>query len=93
MVTTYEGVKTCINSLSRIRWEVLVVDEAHKIKNYESQNFVALRHLNATFKLLMTGTPLSNNLQELWCLLFFIMPEIFDDRNLFQEIEEVVNNF
>jgi SNF2 family DNA or RNA helicase len=53
------------------------VDEAHKIKNWETVNFIMLNQYQATFKLLMTGTPLSNNLQELWCLLYFIMPGVF----------------
>jgi len=60
--------------LSRVKWEVLVVDEAHKIKNDQSQNFMLLTYLKANFKLLLTGTPLSNNLRELWSLLNFIMP-------------------
>ena len=63
LVTTYEGVKTCVMALERIHWEMLVIDEAHKIKNFESQNFAATYHLKASFKLLMTGTPLNNNLQ------------------------------
>jgi SWI/SNF-related matrix-associated actin-dependent regulator of chromatin subfamily A member 5 len=87
LVTTYEAVKTCVYPLSRIPWEVMVVDEAHKIKNNESQSFIALSYLTATFKLLLTGTPLSNNLKELWCLLNFIMPGIFRDPQLFDEID------
>jgi SNF2 family DNA or RNA helicase len=76
-VTTYEAAKRCYGVLHRIHWEVMVVDEAHKIKNWETVNFIMLNQYQATFKLLMTGTPLSNNLQELWCLLYFIMPGVF----------------
>lgn len=66
------------------------MDEAHKIKNFEGQNFQCLNYLTATFKLLLTGTPLNNNLTELWTLLTFIMPTIFNDPALFSEIEEAV---
>jgi SNF2 family DNA or RNA helicase len=43
--------------------------------------------------MLLTGTPLSNNLRELWSLLNFIMPDIFDDRDLFDQIEEGINTY
>lgn len=45
LVTTYEGAKNCLGVLSRISWEVLVVDEAHKIKNSQSQNFICISAL------------------------------------------------
>ena len=72
---------------------MLVVDEAHKIKNYETQNFAAMAMLKSQFRILLTGTPLSNNLTELWTLLYFIMPGIFNDNNLFREIEESVEEY
>ena len=93
LVGTYESARFLYNSLTRIKWEVLVVDEAHKIKNYESQNFAALSDYYAEFKLLLTGTPLSNNLLELWTLLTFIMPDVFDDGSLFDMIQESVDEF
>lgn len=82
-----------IYKLSHVKWETLIVDEAHKMKNFESQNFQSLNHIKASFKLLLTGTPLNNNLTELWTLLNFIMPDIFHDPLLFQEIEESVAMF
>ena len=79
LITTYEQAKICIMGLSRINFEVMIVDEAHKIKNTNTMVFQALLCYKASFKLLLTGTPLSNNLQELWSLMYFIMPDIFDD--------------
>ena len=49
------------------------------------------RGYKCKFKLLLTGTPLSNNLHELWSLLSFTVPDLFDDENLFDEIENSVN--
>lgn len=83
LITTYESIKTNFLTLKKIQWETIVVDEAHKIKNDETQVSIALRYYKANFKLLLTGTPLSNNLKELWSLLNFIMPELFDERDLF----------
>lgn len=83
MITNYGAINTCYSTLGKIKWEVIVVDEAHKIKNYESKVSQCMRCYQASFKLLLTGTPLSNNLCELWSLLNFIMPDLFDDENIF----------
>lgn len=56
------------------RWQFMVLDEAHNIKNFRSQRWQALLNFNAQFRLLLTGTPLQNNLVELWSLLYFLMP-------------------
>ncbi len=79
--------------MRKINYECLVVDEAHKIKNYYSISNQALSYIKAKFKLLLTGTPLSNNLRELWSLLNFILPQLFTNQNLFDEIEDCVNSF
>lgn len=93
IVVNYEGAKLAGGVLSRIKWETLIVDEAHKVKNNQSSNFIFLNQLKTTFRLLLTGTPLNNNLKELWSLLNFIMPEIFHDDDLFFEIEEEAKLF
>jgi len=68
-------------TLSSISWEVIVVDEAHKLKNYSSKLSATLRdeysYMNC---LLLTGTPLQNNVDELWTLLNFVDRNGFDDR-------------
>lgn len=93
IVVNYEGAKIAGSVLSRIKWETLIVDEAHKVKNNQSSNFIFLNNLTTTFRLLLTGTPLNNNLKELWSLLNFIMPDIFYDEDLFFEIEEEAKLF
>lgn len=61
------------------------MDEAHKIKNEESQVSKKLRTLDTRYRLLLTGTPLQNNLHELWSLLNFLLPEIFTSAEDFDE--------
>ncbi|XP_054721723.1 lymphocyte-specific helicase-like [Uloborus diversus] len=65
-------------------WKLLIIDEAHRIKNYQCRLVKELKLFNATHRLLLTGTPLQNNLSELWSLLNFILPEIFDDLQIFE---------
>ena len=71
--------------LLKFRWEYLIVDEAHKLKNEESQISQRLRQLDSRYRLLLTGTPLQNNLHELWSLLNFLLPEIFSSSADFDE--------
>uniref|UniRef100_M4ANA1 Chromodomain helicase DNA binding protein 1-like n=1 Tax=Xiphophorus maculatus TaxID=8083 RepID=M4ANA1_XIPMA len=59
------------------RWEVLVVDEAHRLKNQNSLLHKTLTEFSVGFRLLLTGTPVQNNLQELYSLLSFIQPSVF----------------
>ena len=84
--------KSAENVLKKFSWQSLIVDEAHSIKNDDTQLAISLRKYRARFILLMTGTPLSNNLRELWCLLNFILPHLFSDDTLFQRIEESAND-
>jgi SNF2 family DNA or RNA helicase len=71
--------------LTAVEWECLVVDEAHRLKNQSSKLAVKLRDPKFTFKfkLLLTGTPIQNDVQEFWTLLNFIDPEGFDDASAF----------
>jgi len=63
--------------LSSIDWAVLVVDEAHRLKNNQSLFFRTLLDFNIGYRLLLTGTPLQNNLEELFHLLNFLSPDRF----------------
>jgi SWI/SNF-related matrix-associated actin-dependent regulator of chromatin subfamily A member 5 len=69
----------------KFKWEYLIVDEAHKIKNEESQISKKLRQLDTSHRLLLTGTPLQNNLHELWALLNFLLPDVFGSSDEFDE--------
>jgi SNF2 family DNA or RNA helicase len=73
------------STLSKIRFEYLILDEAQRIKNDESKLAQVLRmHFKAKNKVLLTGTPLQNNLRELWALLNFLMPKLFDSASDFE---------
>lgn len=69
LITTYQVVMIEENSLKKIFWNYVIIDEAHRIKNEESILSQTLRKLRSTNRLLVTGTPLQNNLHELWALL------------------------
>jgi SWI/SNF-related matrix-associated actin-dependent regulator of chromatin subfamily A member 5 len=82
-VTSYEMILREKSHLKKFAWEYIIVDEAHRIKNEESSLAQIIRIFNSRQRLLITGTPLQNNLHELWALLNFLMPDIFGDSDAF----------
>ena len=62
---------TQVNALKKVPWRFLIIDEAHRIKNERAQLSKTVRLLKTENRLLVTGTPLQNNLHELWALLNF----------------------
>lgn len=84
VVTTFEAIRLCLPGLKKFKYQYIIVDEAHKMKNEQSITSKNLRTIQTKYRLLLTGTPLQNNLHELWALLNFLLPEIFasaDDFN------------
>ncbi|KLU81122.1 helicase swr-1 [Magnaporthiopsis poae ATCC 64411] len=73
-ITSYQMVLQDQQVFRRRRWHYMILDEAHNIKNFKSQRWQTLLGFNTQARLLLTGTPLQNNLTELWSLLFFLMP-------------------
>ncbi|KAG0256341.1 hypothetical protein BG011_004610 [Mortierella polycephala] len=63
--------------MKKFAWQYIVIDEAHRIKNENSQLSQIIRTFNSKNRLLITGTPLQNNLHELWALLNFLLPDVF----------------
>merc|ERR1719162_49299 len=70
--------------MRRTAWKYLIVDEGHTLKNKECKLFSALKAIGSENRVLLTGTPIQNTLEELWSLLNFVNPEIFDDLRIFQ---------
>ncbi|XP_044469145.1 ATP-dependent DNA helicase DDM1 isoform X2 [Mangifera indica] len=85
VVTSYEIALTDAKKyLRHYDWKYVVVDEGHRLKNSKCKLLKELKHLPIGNKLLLTGTPLQNNLAELWSLLHFILPDIFSSLEEFQ---------
>ena len=84
LLTSYELISIDVACLGSIDWAVLVVDEAHRLKSNQSKFFRLLAGYNIAYKLLLTGTPLQNNLEELFHLLSFMCHEKFSDLTSFQ---------
>ncbi|XP_054288773.1 chromodomain-helicase-DNA-binding protein Mi-2 homolog isoform X2 [Macrosteles quadrilineatus] len=84
LLTSYELISIDVTCLGSVEWAVLVVDEAHRLKSNQSKFFRILASYNIAYKLLLTGTPLQNNLEELFHLLNFLTPEKFNDLTVFQ---------
>ena len=77
VITSYQLVIQDHTSFKKRNWHYLVLDEAHNIKNFRSQRWQTLLTFKTHARLLLTGTPLQNNLDELWSLVFFLMPSGF----------------
>ncbi|CAD5224227.1 unnamed protein product [Bursaphelenchus xylophilus] len=84
-ITSYKLYTQDVRCFKRKQWQYLVLDEAQHIKNFESQRWQSLINLRTRRRLLLTGTPLQNNLLELWSLLHFLMPRVFTSRDDFKD--------
>ncbi|CAH2355857.1 ISWI chromatin-remodeling complex ATPase Isw2p [[Candida] railenensis] len=85
LITSFEMVIREKSQLKKFRWEYIIVDEAHRIKNEDSSLSQIIRLFYSKNRLLITGTPLQNNLHELWALLNFLLPDVFGDSEVFDE--------
>uniref|UniRef100_A0A3B3ZX05 Uncharacterized protein n=1 Tax=Periophthalmus magnuspinnatus TaxID=409849 RepID=A0A3B3ZX05_9GOBI len=85
LLTSYELITIDQAILGSVSWACLVVDEAHRLKNNQSKFFRILNGYKIYYKLLLTGTPLQNNLEELFHLLNFLTPERFNNLEGFLE--------
>ncbi|KAJ2715063.1 putative DNA helicase ino80 [Coemansia spiralis] len=85
MVTSYQMIIKDESYLNRVKWQYMVLDEAQAIKSSESTRWKTLLGFHCRNRLLLTGTPIQNSMQELWALLHFIMPTLFDSHEEFSE--------
>lgn len=86
LITSYEFIMRDKSSLSKIRWNYIIIDEGHRMKNHAcklAQTFG--KYYVSRHRLLLTGTPLQNSLPELWSLLNFLLPTIFNSVANFEE--------
>ncbi|XP_074271286.1 chromatin structure-remodeling complex protein SYD-like [Silene latifolia] len=87
LLTTYEYLmnKHDRPKLSKIHWHYVIIDEGHRIKNASCKLNADLKHYHSSHRLLLTGTPLQNSLEELWALLNFLLPNIFNSSEDFSQ--------
>ncbi|MCM3887250.1 DEAD/DEAH box helicase [Frankia sp. R82] len=85
VITSYTLFRLDTEDYSAATWAGLILDEAQTVKNHQSKAYQCARLLPAPFKLAVTGTPLENNVMELWSLLSITAPGLFPNRTRFQE--------
>lgn len=86
LLTTYEYVIRERPLLARFNYSHMIIDEGHRMKNAQSKLSITLKQYYRTKnRLILTGTPLQNNLPELWALLNFVLPKIFNSVKSFDE--------
>ena len=86
LLTTYEFIIKDRPILSKIKWLHMIVDEGHRMKNAQSKlSSTITQYYHTRYRLILTGTPLQNNLTELWAMLNFVLPNIFKSVKSFDE--------
>lgn len=86
LLTTYEYIIKDRPILSKIKWFHMIIDEGHRMKNTQSKLSATIQNYYMTrYRLILTGTPLQNNLSELWAMLNFVLPNIFKSVKTFDE--------
>lgn len=78
-ITSYQLVLADQHIFRRKAWMYLILDEAHHIKNFRAKRWQTLLGFHSQRRLLLTGTPLQNNLMDLWSLMYFLMPHGIDE--------------
>lgn len=76
LVTTYETIMRDRSKLSKLEWKYIIIDEAQRMKDRESKLSQDLNKFTTARRLLLTGTPLQNELKELWSLLNLLLPDV-----------------
>ncbi|KAK9721803.1 ATP-dependent DNA helicase Snf21 [Basidiobolus ranarum] len=86
LLTTFEYIIKDKNILGKVKWVHMIIDEGHRMKNVNSKLTSTLNQYYSTrYRLILTGTPLQNNLPELWALLNFVLPKVFNSVKSFDE--------
>ncbi|UPR01886.1 SNF2-like ATP-dependent DNA helicase [Chloropicon primus] len=86
LLTHYDMIMRDKKFLTKFQWEYIIIDEGHRLKNKDSKLSEILRGVyQSRNRLLLTGTPIQNNLKELWSLLNFVLPKVFDTSDSFDD--------
>jgi SNF2 family DNA or RNA helicase len=85
LITSYAVIRNDIETFSHIVWEAVVLDESHHIKNYTAQQTQAVLKLNGKQRMILNGTPIMNNIADLFPQLHFLLPQLFPSRKHFMD--------
>ncbi|MBD2491023.1 SNF2-related protein [Aulosira sp. FACHB-615] len=84
IITSYSLIHRDVKLLQTVSWQIIVLDEAQNVKNPDAKQSQAIRQIEATFRIALTGTPVENRLQELWSILDFLNPGYLGNKQFFQ---------
>ncbi|KAJ7964144.1 TATA-binding protein-associated factor BTAF1 [Quillaja saponaria] len=84
IITSYDVVRKDIDYLDQLLWNYCILDEGHIIKNSKSKITLAVKQLKAQHRLILSGTPIQNNIMDLWSLFDFLMPGFLGTERQFQ---------
>ncbi|NMF65751.1 DEAD/DEAH box helicase [Brasilonema octagenarum] len=84
VITSYPLIHRDLKSLQSVSWQIIVLDEAQNVKNSDAKQSQAVRQIESTFRIALTGTPVENRLQELWSILDFLNPGYLGNKQFFQ---------
>jgi hypothetical protein len=87
LLASYDVILKDIEAIEPIEWQVVILDEGHRIKNCRGKKNNALARLRARHRIILTGTPIQNSLRELWTLLRFVSPQDFEEDPEFIDTE------
>ncbi|CAI4034439.1 hypothetical protein SMKI_10G2300 [Saccharomyces mikatae IFO 1815] len=85
LITTYVGLRIHSDKLLKVKWQYAVLDEGHKIRNPDSDISLTCKKLKTHNRIILSGTPIQNNLTELWSLFDFIFPGKLGTLPVFQQ--------
>eukprot|EP00397_Hematodinium_sp_SG-2012_P001244 GEMP01001245.1.p1 GENE.GEMP01001245.1~~GEMP01001245.1.p1 ORF type:complete len:1596 (+),score=441.91 GEMP01001245.1:137-4924(+) len=88
-ITTYETLTCTEHFFATHVWQTLILDEAHRVKDQDGRVRKALSHIDCNFRLLLTGTPLQNNIKELFTLLNYVWPDVLRDSGVFERAIQI----
>lgn len=91
MITSYEMLVRCIEEIEKINFDLMICDEGHRLKNNNTNVSVALNQINCKRRVLLTGTPIQNELSEFFALIDFVNPGILGTYSMFKrEFEDKI---
>ena len=85
VITSYDVCRNDVEILAPLNWNYCVLDEGHLIKNPRAKTSMAVKRLNSNHRLILSGTPIQNNVLELWSLFDFLMPGFLGSEKVFQD--------